>query len=188
MLKYARILDARRSTLESIYVITDAEAAWTIWCQEERLNRLTYAWVVLDQEINLFYDNPLDLDVNELNSYLPTSEKLWTATSAETWLATYLELLKTNEAQTGSQEHGTSLAMLFKRFINGELSRAEDISQLELRLLLHPIQALIYHLYKSFSHCFSSNSQRHLQRFLTQVEEVQYLLKQWGAVIWFYIT
>ena len=64
--------------------------------------------------------------------------------------------------------------------MSNELSEnGTHLSHTELRLLLHPLQALIYHLNKSLIYFLSSGSQRLIQRLLTQLEELQYLLKQW---------
>lgn len=40
MLKYARLLDAKQSSLPDMCTATGPEGAWNIWCQEERMNRL----------------------------------------------------------------------------------------------------------------------------------------------------
>lgn len=73
-----------------------------------------------------------------------------------------------------------SAAVLFERFINGSLSDSDStLSLLELRIILHPLQALIYHLNKTFTPFFQSDRQRQLQRFYAQLEDVQLLLRQW---------
>jgi hypothetical protein len=121
--------------------------------------------------------------MNDIKTPLPGSELLWKAMSSEEWLSSHNEARRMDAQNLDYNKSQNSLGALFKRFTNNELSNTEAaLSWLELRLLLHPLQALIYHLNKSFVHFVSSSSQRHLQRFLAQVEEVQYLLKQWYSI------
>lgn len=141
---------------------------------------MIHGWVIFDQELSLFYDRSLDLDINEIYTVLPANEHLWTATTAETWIAIYLDLQKNHTLYPGRQNNETTLSTLFTQFTNGELSHPDSqVSPFELRLLLHPLQSAIYHLYKSFSHYFPTNNHRHLQRFLSQLEEIHYLITQW---------
>jgi hypothetical protein len=148
---------------------------------ELRLYRLTYSWVILDQEINLFQDHQPDLEIHELNAPLPHCAQVWSAPSAEIWHRVLNEARLTRPQNDGDTRH--SLAKLFEQFMSNELSdRATVLSLTELRLLLHPLQALIYHLNKSLVYFCSSGSQRLLQRLLTQLDEAQYLLKQWYGI------
>lgn len=123
--------------------------------------------------MNLFHDRQPDLDINELNAAIPDRDELWNAPSAEVWLATL------NQSRQSRDFRPQSLSRLFNQFMSDELGSAGNLSLTDLRLLLHPLQALIYHLNKSLVYFFNSGSQRLLQRLLTQLEEVQYLLKQW---------
>ncbi|KAF2871555.1 hypothetical protein BDV95DRAFT_43193 [Massariosphaeria phaeospora] len=180
MVRHTRMLDFRQTALANMNTAVDIEAAWTTWQTEETLNRLTYSWVTLDQEINLFHDRQPDFDINECNAPIPSGDDLWNARSAEAW-----HTLLGEKGQDGQQTPSTphSLSKLFSLFMSNELSyNVSALSLTELRLLLQPIQALIYHLNKSLVYFFNSGSQRLLQRLLTQLEEVQYLLKQWYSI------
>jgi len=135
---------------------------------------------MLDQEVNLFHDHQPSLDVENIATPRPASECSWEAMSAQSWLNCYIDARQRELANLGEATSTPSLANLFAGLVNGELSnKAEEISWLELRLLLHPLQALIYHLNKTSSSNFRPNNQAHWQRFCLQVEEIQHLLKQW---------
>lgn len=76
-----------------------------------------------------------------------------------------------------------SPARLFSLFMSNRISDDGTILSLaELRLLLHPLQAMIYHLNKGVFYLFASGGQRPLQRLVAQQEDVQYYLSQWYAI------
>lgn len=180
MVRHAGLLDTRQSPLLETGLALDAETAWTTWKSKEALNRLAYSWVILDQEMNLFHDRQPDFEIDDCNAPVPYKDELWNATSAESWQAALAEAYQSNPQAADSSR---SLAQLFNMFMSNELSsNTQTLLPIELRLLLQPLQALIYHLNKSIHYFFNSGSQRLLQRLLTQLEEVQYLLKQWYTI------
>jgi hypothetical protein len=132
---------------------------------------------MLDQEMSLFQDRQPDLEISELNAPMPGSDALWAAPSAETWQKIVIETPHFRSHALGTQH---SLAELFGSFMSGE--RTEPLSLTDIRLLIHPLQALMYHLNKSVVYLYSYGNQRFLQRLSSQLEEVQYLLKEWYAL------
>lgn len=142
-----------------------------------------YSWVALDQEINLFHDRQPELDFMEIHATLPSTDELWNATSVEDWQN---RVAKTTQFfQPTSDPRGSlrSLANLYTMFMSGELADESVILSLtELRFLLHPVQSMIHHLNKSVGYFYNPKNPRPLQRLLTQLDEVQYVLKQWHDI------
>lgn len=131
--------------------------------------------------MNLFHDRQPDLDINELNAPMPDHDALWNAPTLDAWRKTLIDIHQANPPN--SYRPPCSLATLFKQFMKDEIpGKTPILSYVELRLLLHPLQALIYHLNQSLMYFFNAGSQRLLQRLLTQLEEVQFLLKQWYTI------
>jgi hypothetical protein len=129
---------------------------------------------MLDQEMSLFHDRQPDLEISELNAPMPGSDELWAAPSAEIWQKIVIEIRQSHPHDSGTHH---SLAELFGSFMSGK--RIKSTSLTELRLLLHPLQALMYHLNKSVVYLYSCGNQRFQQRLASQLGEVQYLLREW---------
>lgn len=143
-------------------------------------SRLAYSWVTFDQEMSLFHDRQPNFEVDDCNAPIPCNNELWSATSVDSWKAT-LQGIHRQSSQAAIPS--CSLAQLFNMFMNNELSgHTTTLSSTELRLLLQPLQALIYHMNKSLHYSFNPGSQWLLQRHLTQFEEVQFLLTQWNTI------
>lgn len=87
------------------------------------------------------------------------------------------------------QQQPLSLRDLFRRFMDGEVANQHvTFSPAQLRLLLHPLQAVVCHL-RQFLSCFSeAGSHGKASRAVTKsatrarLEEVQCLLQQWRAL------
>ncbi|CAO2654817.1 Nn.00g115500.m01.CDS01 [Neocucurbitaria sp. VM-36] len=130
-----------------------AETLWVIWKSREFLNRLAYSWVTFDQELSLFHDREPDFEIDDCNALIPSNNELWSATSLESW-QTGLQEIHWQNPQAASSSH--SLAQLFNMFMSNELSHpAITLSSIELRLLLQPLQASIYHTNKSLQYSFN---------------------------------
>ena len=144
------------------------------------LESLAYSWVFVDQEISLFSDTPPLLSVVNLNAPMPDSETMWQASSALEWF------------QEVEKNHGQvfncpmSVCRLFSRFVDGELGHAANrLSPYQLRLLLHPLQALVCQL-RQFLECLPDGSThgktaRAVSKVATKarLEEISGLLQQW---------
>lgn len=149
-------------------------------CITNALHRLTYAWVMADQEWSLFYDTPNILSVDMLIDPMPMDDNLWKAASN----VEYAQLQPDSLASMSQ----ISLRDLYGRFINGELRvvRGSSLSPLSLRLLLMPLQGMVCHL-RQWLQTFSnrpvrwkrsaqalSNSAIH-----AQLDQVRGLLLEW---------
>lgn len=196
MLRHGSLLEYRQLDLPKVASPATAEVAWKRWQEFESMNRyglvfhfltisannpysLVYSWVTTDQEISLFNDAPPNLSITELTAALPDNEGMWNAKSAREWGAAMVASRGNND--TSALKAPPSLYELFRRFMNRELTD-EMLTPLQLRLLLHPVQALVCHLHECLS-CFAGGTaHRQGQRLLTQLEEVQSLLKHWYGI------
>ncbi|KAF2437258.1 hypothetical protein P171DRAFT_492252 [Karstenula rhodostoma CBS 690.94] len=180
MLRCSGLLDARDTHVEHMNSTPQAESSWRKWQMEEKHNRLIYCWVSLDQEVHLFQDRQQEFDVTDVNAPMPGSDKLWNASSLHVWQMIREEMHREHASNTERRDTRRSLATLYKQFMSNGLSdRGEMLSLVELRLLLHPLQALIHHINKSIVYFLHSNDKRFFQGLLTQLEEVQNRLKSW---------
>ncbi|CZT53274.1 related to transcription factor Pig1p [Rhynchosporium secalis] len=154
------------------------------------LEPLVYNWVMVDQELSLFHDTAPILSITELQTPMPGMESLWLAQDSTEWL---LAFQQTNSA-TGwmspnpikVQPLPPSLCDLFQDLLHDNINhRYNQLSPLQLKLLLHPLQSLLCHLSQVLS-CFSDFfGARRGTRTVTKastmlrMEEVQSLLQKW---------
>ncbi|KAF5002931.1 hypothetical protein FDECE_10486 [Fusarium decemcellulare] len=119
------------------------------WRYGEYRARLAYSWVLLDQEISIFYDDTPILPIAELEIALPQRDDIWLEKSATLFSDTDNGSSGSSGGHYGvsSREMRThSLSELFQLFLEDKLDHLdEDLQVLHMRLLLHPIQTLIYH-------------------------------------------
>ncbi|USP81919.1 hypothetical protein yc1106_09193 [Curvularia clavata] len=110
---------------------------WEKWKEIETRNRHAYAWVYVDLEISLLHDVAPILSVNDLQISLPHCNNLWHAQSCNDWIEQY-------EASGIHVGHKMpSLNGLFRSFLQGRLTSSDDVPLHHLRLLLHPLQAMV---------------------------------------------
>ena len=150
---------------------------------------------MVDQELSLFHDTAPILSITEVGAPMPGSDFLWYAKDPSEWLAA---IQTQNQSPIGTTTTTTnwmsptalpnpptqpSLREIFEDLLN-ETRRYGQLSPLELRLLLHPIQSLLFHL-RQVSSCFSDLfSSRRGSRTLTKtstllrLEEIQSLLQK----------
>ena len=110
---------------------------------------------------------------------MPDMDVLWRAKTSSEWLEAY-------ERANGAR---MTLCDLFRFFLDGSLGNPNvQLSPIQLRLLLHPLQSLTIHL-RQFLRCFpEGSSNRKGSRAInksalrSRFEEVQSLLKQWYAL------
>jgi hypothetical protein len=111
---------------------------------------------------------------------MPSADNLWESRSADEWVSGY------KEVSSDRLLCGLSLRDLFTCFVEGDLSITDtQISPLQLRLLLHPLQTLVCQL-RQFLSCLPDNSGRQsLGTSISKVaikarlEEISTLLRQW---------
>ncbi|KAM7185184.1 hypothetical protein V8F20_011908 [Naviculisporaceae sp. PSN 640] len=191
MLKHAGMMDPQPSMIPTFNNSTSTELQWRAWLHREGQNRLVYNYVMLDQELSLFHDTAPLFAINELQCPLPAPEVLWSAQNSEQWLAAiqsyYGCTTNVNPQLLNSPSLTPSLYDLFQDFLHDSLSRRQgSLSPQQLRLILHPIQALLCHLRQMLT-CFSDvlGARRTASRTVTRastlsrLEEVQQLLRKW---------
>jgi len=123
------------------------------------------------------------LSVTNLDASMPDAEFLWQAKSAHDWFNSYQQTCATSSRQS------ISLRDLFRRFMDGELlNEHAELSPIQLRLLLQPLQSLVCHLRQLLS-CFSEGANyckasQVVTKSATRarLEEIQCLLQQWYAI------
>ncbi|OTA99251.1 hypothetical protein M426DRAFT_90238 [Hypoxylon sp. CI-4A] len=165
----------------------DWELSRARWIERERIIRLAYAWVQLDLELSLFQDENLHIPVLAMNSSLPSSEELWLAPDTSSW-----QQLFARDDDSGVGPYSTqpmpqpSLRTLFQWFLNDDptLNRQQHLSPFILRLLLHPLHALVYscrQLLDSLGEVTCSRSFSPITKASTHVRmhEIRSLLHRW---------
>ncbi|GAB1313850.1 hypothetical protein MFIFM68171_04060 [Madurella fahalii] len=191
MLKHAGMLDPQPLMIPAFNDSANTELQWRTWVNREGRNRLVYNYVMLDQELSLFHDTAPLFAITELQCPLPGPEVLWLAPNSEQWLtamqSVYGCTANVNPQLLSGPSITPSLYDLFQDFLQDNLSRRQgNVSPQQLRLILHPLQALLYHLRQMLS-CFSDivgtrrTSACTFTKASTQVrmEEVQGLLQKW---------
>ncbi|KAF2476160.1 uncharacterized protein BDR25DRAFT_309604 [Lindgomyces ingoldianus] len=142
------------------------EISWQKWRDHEALNRLVYSWVIADQELSLFYDKAPTFCTTELTAALPDQESLWQATSADAWSSA-------NPSRTNTPP---SLQDLFKRLMSHTLvNDPRGPTRFQLRLLLHPLQALVHEIHQRIASSTIDLPENHL----AHMREVQEILGGW---------
>ncbi|TGJ88756.1 hypothetical protein E0Z10_g62 [Xylaria hypoxylon] len=192
MLKHAGMFESQPSIVPSFNNPTNVEGAWRSWLDRETKNRLVYNWVMVDQELSLFHDTAPLLAVSDLCAPLPGPEEMWMSGNADQWMAA----MQTNI--NGSANVGTqlltppsltpSLYALFQDFLHNDLTsqRAHTLTPHQLRLLLHPLQSLLWHLREVIFYFSDTLNPRALDLgdanktpSMLRQEEVQDLLQKW---------
>ncbi|RXG45628.1 hypothetical protein VDGE_00194 [Verticillium dahliae] len=193
MLRHAGMLEIQPSMVPVPKGTTSSELQWRAWLHRELQNRLVYNWVIADQELSLFHDTPPMLAITDLRCPLPSPEALWMSSSSEQWYANVQRIYghSTNGGSQGSAASLTpSLHDIFQSLLHDDLTRRHpNISPHQLRLLLHPLQALLCHLRQMLS-CFPDalTSQHITSKTVTKsstlqrLEEVQALLQRWYEI------
>jgi hypothetical protein len=146
---------------------------------------------MLDQELSLFHDTAPLFAITELQCPLPGPEVLWMSTNSEQWFSAMQSVYgcttNVNPQLLSAPSVTPSLYDLFQDFLHDSLSRRQpSLSPQQLRLILHPLQALLCHLRQILS-CFSDilGARRTGARTVTKastllrLEEVQALLQKW---------
>ncbi|KAH6649725.1 hypothetical protein F5144DRAFT_479557 [Chaetomium tenue] len=167
------------------------ELQWRAWVQRETRNRLVYNYVMLDQELSLFHDTAPLFAITELQCPLPAPEVLWMSTSSERWFTAMQSLhdctANVNPQLLSATSAASSLYELFQDFLQDNLmGRQPNVSPQQLRLILHPLQSMIYHFRQTVS-CFSttfgtphtSGCSVNRNSMLHRLDEMQVLLQRW---------
>lgn len=157
-------------------------------------SRLVYNWVMLDHELSLFHDTAPLLATTELRCPLPAPEDLWTTVDTTSWAAAMHAMYQLSPHMSPETMHRhletPSLFDLFQDFLQNNLSVVHTtLPPQQLRLLLHPIQAMVSHL-RVLQSCLPDtlgNSQMGLPTVNRdsaeqRIHEIQNLLQQWYSL------
>ena len=124
------------------------------------------------------------MSISNLMTNTPDMDVLWVAKSSSDWLRAY------ERANGLTYKSRMTLCDLFRFFLDGGLANPNvQLSPLQLRLLLHPLQSLTIHL-RQFVRCYPEEGSNRKGSYginksalRSRFEEVQSLLKQWYALV-----
>lgn len=145
---------------------------------------------MVDQELSLFHDTAPILSITELQTPMPGKECLWLAKDSSEWLVAIQQTTAASDWMSPESLEirllTPSLCDLFHDFLQDNIRRrCDELSPLQLKLLLHPLQSLLCHLRQVLS-CFSDvfGSRRGTRTVtkastMLRLEEVQSLLQKW---------
>ncbi|KAK4889904.1 hypothetical protein LTR27_011327 [Elasticomyces elasticus] len=190
MLRHSGVLEYRPHAPTALDRRTaNTDMLWSEWIQNESRSRLVYSWVMVDQDLSLFYDTAPLFSVTEFAVPMPDTDRLWHAKSAASWGATFEQVheFSGGYSSVGSGARPLSLRDLFRHFLDDEMiALGIEMTPLQMRLLLHPLQSLVCQ-YSQLLSCFSDSLSKRNQtsRAITaastrvRLEEVQSLLQRW---------
>ncbi|OQN98944.1 hypothetical protein B0A48_15290 [Cryoendolithus antarcticus] len=189
MLRHSGVLDARPSPPPLPEQRNNVDYVWSEWIQNESRSRLVYSWAMVDQDISLFHDTAPLFSVTEFNTPMPDADRLWNAKSAAEWSSIFEQVheFSGGYSSVGSGARPLSLKDLFRHFLDDEMiTLGIEMTPLQMRLLLHPLQSLVCQ-YSQLLSCFSdslssrSASTRAITALSTRgrLEEIQSLLQRW---------
>ncbi|KAF7196134.1 Transcription factor 1 [Pseudocercospora fuligena] len=190
MLRHSGILERISTTSNSINQQGNRDQLWSEWIQNEARSRLMYSWVMVDQDLALFHDTAPLFSVTEFGAPMPDADRLWQARSAVEWSTIFEQVheFSGGYSSVGSGARPLSLRDLFRHFLDDEMiPLGIEMTPLQMRLLLHPLQSLVYQQSQLLS-CFSEASRKNnnaaprtisASSTRTRLEEAQSLLGRW---------
>lgn len=124
---------------------------------------------------------PPKLSLSDLNAAMPDQDVLWRSRSAEEWSRLHNATYRSPKSSV--PRNPPSLKHIVHRFMNRDPQiQALDFSPTQLRLFLHPLQAMVCHLHQCLDCFLDGANDRQSQRLITQLEEVQSTLQDWYAM------
>ncbi|RMY63141.1 hypothetical protein D0865_00061 [Hortaea werneckii] len=189
MLRHSGSLENRSVSTSGLDGRGNTDQLWSEWIQNESRSRLVYSWAMVDQEISLFHDTAPLFSVTEFAAPMPDADRLWHAKSAAEWSSVFEQVHEFSGgfSSVGSGARPLSLHDLFRHFLNDEMiSLGIEMTPLQLRLLLHPLQSLVCQ-YGQLLSCFGDSMGKHQSGPHTmtatstrnRLGEVQSLLSRW---------
>lgn len=189
MLRHSGLLEHVTAAPPSAEQRANTDQLWGEWIQNESRSRLVYSWVMVDQDLSLFHDTAPLFSVTEFGIPMPDADRLWQAKSAAEWSSIFEQVheFSGGYSSVGSGARPLSLGDLFRHFLDDEMiSLGIEMTPLQLRLLLHPLQSMVCQFGQLLS-CFSDplSSRNQGARAVTasstrsRLEEVQSLLQRW---------
>ena len=189
MLRHSGVLEHRPAQKTCHDQRPNADHLWSDWIQNESRSRLVYSWIMVDQELSLFHDAAPLFSVTEFAAPMPDADRLWQAKSAAEWSSIFEQVheFSGGYSSVGSGARPLSLRDLFRHFLDDEMiPLGIEMTPLQLRLLLHPLQSLVCQysqLLSCFSDALSSRNQQSpaITAASTRIRlsEVQSLLQRW---------
>lgn len=189
MLRHSGMLD-KPVPSSSVNQHSTRDQLWQEWIRNESKSRLIYSWIMVDQDLALFHDTAPLFTVSEFAAPMPDADRLWQAKSAVEWSSVFEQVheFSGGYSSIGSGARPLSLRDLFRHFLDDEMvPLGIEMTPLQLRLLLHPLQSLVCQ-YSQLLSCFSEsrssrtqNQNRAVSASSTRhrLEEVQSLLGRW---------
>lgn len=189
MLRHSGVLELRANAPHPVQH-PNTDHLWSEWIQKEARSRLVYSWVMIDQDMALFHDMAPLFTVTEFGTPMPDADRLWHAKSAAEWSTIFEQVheFSGGYSSLGSGVRPLSLRDLFRHFLDDEMiPMGIEMTPLQLRLLLHPLQSLVCQFSQLLS-CFSdslSNRNKNVPRTVSaastrnRLEEIQSLLQRW---------
>ena len=158
--------------------------------------RLFHCWAILDQELSLFHDTTPSFTIADFVSPMPDSNCLWYAKTATDWALVYQQIHKPAEPFVQNQFicRPPALSDIFRQLLDID-SNIENLNltALQLRLLLYPLQILVFQsqLFASYlPGVSSSSSQQNIQgssqeanSTTNQLIEIQAWLGRWHSLV-----
>lgn len=191
MLRHSGALESREAPTSTVDQRTsvNTDQLWVDWTQNESRSRLVYSWIMVDQELALFHDTAPLFSVTECATPMPDADRLWHARTAAEWSSIFEQVheFSGGYSSVGSGARPLSLRDLFRHFLDDEMvSLGIEMTPLQLRLLLHPLQSLCVSL-SQLLQCFSevpAKQQKNSHTVTaystrTRLQEVQSLLQRW---------
>lgn len=126
----------------------------------DNVHRLAYAWCMVDAEVSIFHDTAPMFSVTEFGEALPSADGLWHSKTAQEWAQNFEQAYErpTTHASIGPDNRPLSLRGLFRTFLDdGIVAKRLELTPLHLRLLLQPLQCLVYQARQLLS-CFPDKS------------------------------
>lgn len=146
---------------------------------------------MIDQELSLFHDTAPTLSFTDLKCPLPSPEGLWKSPDANQWFENiqtlYGSTMNVNPQLLSNTFVTPSLHHLFQDLLHDDLVRRQDIlSPQQLRLLLHPLQSMVWHLRQMLS-CFPDARRPTVNGItrsgtISRFEEVKAVLQKWYGI------
>ena len=189
MLRHSGVLENRAAAPSPMEHRNNTDQIWSEWIHNESRSRLVYSWIMVDQEMALFHDAAPLFSVTEFAAPMPDADRLWRARSAAEWSSVFEQVheFSGGYSSVGSGARPLSLRDLFRHFLDDELiSLGIEMTPLQLRLLLHPLQSLITQLGQLLSSFSDSATNRTktspavtFASTRSRLGEVQTLLQRW---------
>jgi hypothetical protein len=143
---------------------------------------------MVDQDLALFRDIAPIFSITEFGASVPDIDRLWQAKTAVDWASVFDQVhpMAGGLASREPVARPVSLRDLFSLFLDDEIfAQNIELTPLHLRLLLHPLQSLVYQFCQLLS-CFSDSANSRpraravsAQSTRARMEEVQTLLQRW---------